>query len=139
MVSRFNGDKGITAGDFALSLVGRVSVAIGADGKAALPYNSAANAIIDDGNIAQQYTFNATAGDVVTVTMDTSSGNLACQLVLLDPARKQIALDDQGTGSAKLNKLKLASTGTYTIVASRRGREKGTTRGAYLLTLTLVK
>jgi hypothetical protein len=139
MVSRFNRDKGITAGSYTLSLVGRIGVTVGPGGKATLPYNSAVNAIIDDGNVAQQYTFAGTAGDVVTISMETSSGNLACQLVLLDPSRKQIALDDPGTGSARLSKLKLSATGTYTIVASRRGREKGTTRGAYLLMLTREK
>ncbi len=136
MVSRFNRDKGITAGSYSLTLLGRIGVTVGPGGTAALPYNSAVNAIINDGNVAQQYTFSATAGDVVTISMATSSGNLACQLVLLDPSRKQIALDDPGTDSARLSKLKLSATGTYTIVASRRGREKGTTQGAYLLTLT---
>lgn len=136
LVSRFNRDKGITAGDYTLSLVGRVSVPMVANGPTSLPYNSAASAIIDDRNIGQQFTFAGGSGDVVTVTMDATSGGLLCQLVLLDPNRKQIMLDDTGTGSAKFSKLKLSASGTYTILATRRGREKGTSRGAYLLTLT---
>jgi hypothetical protein len=136
MVSRFNRDKGITAGNYLLSITGRSSVAVGASGRANLQYNSAANAIINDSNVTQEYTFAGSAGDVVTVTMNVTSGNLIGQLILLDPAQKPIAQDDSGTGDAQLVKFKLPTTGVYTIVATRHGREKGSTRGAYLLMLT---
>jgi hypothetical protein len=136
MVSRFNRDKGITAGNYSLSVTGRSSVAVGSSGRANLQYNNAANAIINDSNVAQEYTFTGSAGDVVTITMTVTSGNLIGQLLLLDPARKQIAQDDSGTGDARLVRFKLPTTGVYTIVATRHGRDKGNTRGAYLLMLT---
>ncbi len=136
LVTRFNRDTGITAGDYTLTLIGRTSVTVGADGKAALAYNTVATAIIDDTNVAQQYTFSGVAGDVVTVTLDVVSGNLLGQLLLIDPNKKQVALDDPGAGNAKLVKLKLQSTGDYTIIATRRGREKGTSRGTYRLMLS---
>jgi hypothetical protein len=135
LVSRFNRDTGITAGNYSLSLTGRTGVTVGANGKLTLKYDSAANAIISDGNATQEYTFTAGAGDVVTVTMDTTSGNLLPELVLLDPAGKQIAIDDPGTDTAKLASIKLSGAGNYVIVATRRGRDKGTTQGAYVLTL----
>ncbi len=135
MVSRFNRDTGITAGSFSLSLTGRTGVTVGAGGKLTLQYSSAANAIISDGNAAQEYTFAASAGDIVSVKMDTTSGNLLPELILLDPSGKQIALDDPGTDSAKLTRIKIPSAGNYVIVATRRGRDKGTTQGAYVLTL----
>jgi len=136
LVTRFNRDTGITAGDYTLTLTGRTSVTVGADGKATLAYNTVATAIIDDGNVAQQYTFSGTAGDVVTITMDVVSGNLIGQLLLIDPNKKQVALDDPGAGDAKLVRLRLQSTGDYTIIATRRGREKGTSRGTYRLMLS---
>jgi hypothetical protein len=136
LVTRFNRDTGITAGDYTLTLIGRTSVTVGADGKATLAYNTVATAIIDDGNVAQQYTFSGTAGDVVTITMDVVSGNLIGQLLLIDPNKKQVALDDPGAGDAKLVRLKLQSTGDYTIIATRRGRDKGTSRGTYRLMLS---
>jgi hypothetical protein len=136
MVSRFNRDKGITAGDYLLTLVGRTAVTVGAGGKATMQYNTVANAIINDSNVAQQYSFAGSAGDVVTIAMDTTSGNLLAQVILLDPAGKQMAQDDPGSGSARLSKVKLPASGNYIIVATRRGREKGSTQGAYRLTLS---
>ncbi len=139
MISRFNRDKGITAGDYSLSIVGRSGATVGSGGKLTLRYGSAANAIINDSNVSQQYTFAGTAGDTITVTMDVKSGNLLARLVLLDPNKKSIAQDDPGTGGADLTKVKLPATGNYTIVATRRGGDKGTTQGGYLLTLSQVK
>ncbi len=136
MVSRFNRDKGITAGAYSLALIGRTLVTVGAGGRATLQYNTAVNAIVNDSNVAQEYTFAGSAGDVVTIAMDATSGNLLAQLILLDPNRKQLALDDPGTGSARLQKVKLLANGIYTIVATRRGHEKGASQGGYMLTLT---
>jgi hypothetical protein len=136
MVSRFNRDTGITAGGYSLSLVGRTGVTVGADGKTTLQYGSAVTALISDDNAEQRFNFTANAGDTINITMDVTSGNLIAQLILLDPAGKQVALDDRGTGDAKLPAIKLADAGSYTIVATRRGRDKGTTQGTYVLTLT---
>ena len=38
-------------------------------------------------------------------------------------------------GGAKLVKIKITSAGNYVVVATRRGRDKGNTEGAYVLTL----
>jgi uncharacterized protein YfaP (DUF2135 family) len=136
MVSRFNRDKGITTGDYALTITGLIGVTVGGSGKATLQYNNAANAIIDDNHIAQEYTFSGAAGEVINITMDTTSGNLLTQIVLIDPAQKQLAVDDPGSGSARITRFRLPSNGTYTILATRRGRDKGVSRGAYILILT---
>jgi hypothetical protein len=137
MVSRFNREKGITAGGYLLTVAGRPGVTVGAGGKLNLNYESAANAIISDSSAEQQYMFTAVAGDVITVTMDVTAGNLVSALVLLDAAGKQIKQDDPGTGNAKMVMVRLTESGNYTIVATRRGRAKGTTQGTYVLSLTL--
>ncbi|MEP7284791.1 MAG: PPC domain-containing protein [Chloroflexota bacterium] len=136
MVSRFNRDKGITAGDYSLSMVGRNGATVGANGKLTLQYGSAVSAIISDSSAEQQYTFAGTAGEVLSMNMAVTSGNLIAQLIFLDPAGKQIAQDDPGTGDAKLTTIKLTATGNYVIIATRRGRINGTTLGSYILTLT---
>jgi hypothetical protein len=136
VVSRFNRDNGITAGDYAVTLIGRTSIAVGPDGRAALPYNSAVRAIINDSNVAQVYTFAGAAGDVVTINMETTSGNLLASLNLYDQNSKLIVQDDAGSERARLNKVKLPRQGGYIIVATRRNREKGSSQGSYLLTLT---
>jgi hypothetical protein len=136
MVSRFNRENGITAGDYSLTLIGRTLVTLGPGGRATLQYNTVVNAIVNDSNVAQEYTFAGSSGDFVTITMDTTSGNLLVQIIVLDPNRKQLAFDDPGSDSARIQKLKLPTSGNYTIVATRRGREKGLSQGGYMLTLT---
>ncbi len=136
MVSRFNRDKGITAGSYSVSVIGRPGAKVGAGGKLTLQYGGAVSAIISDSSAQQPDTFTAAAGDIISVSMDATSGNLLPALILLDPSGKQVVLDDPGTGSARLSKVKLGA-GNYVIVATRRGRDKGTTQGTYALILTL--
>src|SRR5262249_46442340 len=101
MVSRFNRDKGITAGSYALSVVGRSGVVVGAGGKLTLQYGGAVSAIIGSGNIEQHFSFTAAAGDVITITMDVTSGNLLPALLPFRPSGKQNAGDEPGTGNAQ--------------------------------------
>lgn len=136
VVSRFNADKGITSGSYAVSLVVHAGATVGAGGRLTLQYGGAVSAIVNDTNPVQQITFAAGAGDVISVDMQATSGDLLPELILLDPSGKQVALDDPGSGEAKLTRIKLGVVGNYVIAATRRGRDKGNTQGAYILTLT---
>jgi Bacterial pre-peptidase C-terminal domain len=139
LVSRFNRDKGITSGSYAVTAVGHSGATVGAGGKLTLRYGSAVSAIISDSNAVQQYTFAGSTGDVINITMDVTSGDLLPQLMLVDPLGKQIGQDDPGTDGAKLSQVRLTATGNYVIVATRRGKGAGTTDGSYILTLDTLK
>lgn len=86
----------------------------------------------------QSYTFQANANDLVSITMEATSGSLDTYLALLDSNGNVIRFnDDLGFGftDAALNNVLLPTAGRYTIVASRYARELGGTEGDYTLTL----
>lgn len=87
----------------------------------------------------QAYSFQAAANDLVTVTMAAQSGSLDTFLVLLDVNGNTIRFnDDLGAGftDASLSNVLLPSAGTYTILATRYGKELGGTEGDYVLTIS---
>lgn len=85
------------------------------------------------------YTFEGTAGDNVTISMDRTSGNLDPFLILLTPSGTELARnDDRDDGSTNSTvSQQLSEAGTYTIVATRFGQTIGGTEGNFSLTLSL--
>ncbi len=87
------------------------------------------------------YVFAGTEGDVVSISMIRSSGNLRPLIGLLDPRQpkdKQVITQSTSLpdGSvAVIAKFSLPSTGDFLILATRDGVDKGTTTGEYLLIL----
>lgn len=97
-------------------------------------------------NAFDVYTFNAEAGQIVTMTMQGTSGTLDTSLFLLSPAGIQlIANDDAPAGSfvgatdrttdSLISGFTIPADGEYTIVASRFGKAFGGTTGTYQLNL----
>lgn len=88
------------------------------------------------------YTFDATAGDVVSVSMTASSQTLDTLLYLIDPNGIQIASNDDivaGTNTNSLiSNITVSQTGTYTVIATHFGGIYGGTVGPYTLNLTVV-
>ncbi|HVO43482.1 MAG TPA: hypothetical protein VMT34_12705, partial [Aggregatilineales bacterium] len=89
----------------------------------------------------QLWTFHGTSGDVISLVMKATSGNLDSFLALLSPTNDIIASNDSLNGGLDAGILgyALPFTGTYTIVARRAGHsngQSGVTVGAYDLTLT---
>lgn len=85
------------------------------------------------------YTFNATSGDIVSVSLDSQSGNLDAYLFLLDEAGNLINSNDDAnadTRNAAMNSQLIEADGQYTIVATRYGQRVGGTEGDYLLNVT---
>jgi YVTN family beta-propeller protein len=89
------------------------------------------------------YTFAGSEGDVITIGMIRSSGNLRPLIGLFDfqqPKGKELitasSISDDGA-VAGIVKFALPSTGDYVILATREGAAKGTTTGKYLITLLL--
>ena len=75
---------------------------------------------LEDTTTAHLYGFNASAGDVVTITM-TQESTLDPYLVLLGPRGELIAADDNSgdiAGSAAIRGVTLPDDGSYSIVAT---------------------
>lgn len=88
------------------------------------------------------YTFEANAGDVISVSMTASSQTLDTSLYLIDPNGIQIAANDDIVAGTNTNSLipnvTLSQTGTYTIIATHFGGIYGGTVGPYTLNLTVL-
>ncbi|MBL8162981.1 MAG: PPC domain-containing protein [Anaerolineae bacterium] len=85
------------------------------------------------------YAFDGVDGDVVSLQMTASSGNLDTLLLLLDPNGNVVAFNDdveRGNTNSALQNVALLLNGTYTVVATRYGQDLGGTQGEYGLTLS---
>ncbi|HLU11329.1 MAG TPA: PPC domain-containing protein [Oceanobacillus sp.] len=86
----------------------------------------------------QAYSFTANANDLVTVSMNAQSGSLDPFLALIDANGNTIRFNDDvatGVTDAGLSNVLLPTAGTYTVIATRYGKELGGTEGTYTLTL----
>lgn len=92
---------------------------------------------ITSDNTFDLYTFEGQAGDVVTVTLTSSNGNLDPLLYLIGPSGIEIAQNDDSneTTNSLISEILLTEDGTYTIIATRFGANFGGTTGAYNLLL----
>ncbi len=85
------------------------------------------------------YQFNANAGDVASILMNSDSGSLDTLVMLVDPNGALVATnDDKATGvtDSEIANTSLVVAGKYTIVATRYGQSIGGTEGGYTITLT---
>ncbi len=85
------------------------------------------------------YTFEGTAGQVITLNMIKTQGTLDTNLFLISPSQLEAARnDDAATGvtDSAISRFALPETGTYTILATHYGTVYGATTGSYQLTLT---
>lgn len=84
------------------------------------------------------YSFEGQPDDIVTITMTAQTGSLDTLLQLIDPAGNIIEVNDdggEGTNSV-ISNLRLLTAGTYTVVATRYGKDLGGTEGEFELLLT---
>lgn len=114
-----------------------------ADGNT-LVYGNLVNGEISNAEYEQFYTFDAEAGDAVTITMEASSGDLDTYLRLEDAQGNIIAQnDDDDLGElnnfydSAIRGVTIPETGMYTIVATRFSQEVGTSEGSYTLVLDM--
>jgi hypothetical protein len=132
--------EGQTSGEFALELSGRPGVV---GGRALeIVYGASVSGVIDDSRVSEEYVFFGQQGDVITIAMERTTGNLDSLVTLYDSDRKQIAFDDDSGAGEKdslIQRFVLPRDDMYILVASRYEREKGTTSGAYFLSLELVR
>jgi hypothetical protein len=86
----------------------------------------------------QSYSFAGQEGEFVTATMTRTAGNLDTQLILLDPNGARIDFNDDvafGITDSAIRDRLLPLTGTYTLIATRYGKEIGGTEGNYILSI----
>jgi Bacterial pre-peptidase C-terminal domain len=84
------------------------------------------------------YRFNGKAGELVTISMKASSGDLNSMLILMDNDLNELTSnDDVSTGrDSRITQFRLPKDGQYVIVATRSGLASGTTSGSYTLAIT---
>jgi hypothetical protein len=139
LATRSEKQKGDTTGTFTIELTGRAGIAGGRTLE--IVYGATVTGSLDSQNVAEEYIFLGQQGDTIRITMKRASGDLDSLVTLFDSEHKQIAFDDDSAGGqdALIDEFTLPRDGSYTLVASRFDREKGTTNGAYILTLELVR
>ncbi len=122
----------VTQGDFTLTLELAPALNI-------VVYGQPVSGTIDDTVFEIAYLLDAQAGEVITIDLTTTTGNLDPFLILLDPAGNEVARNDDRAGSINslISAFSIPETGTYTIVATRYQRENGVTSGDFILTVTL--
>ncbi len=94
---------------------------------------------INDSAPSVRYSFDANAGDSVTISMDATSGDLDPYLQLFGPDNRLVDRnDDRESGNRNaLIALTLTQAGTYVIQATRFDQTGTTTSGTFRLTLTI--
>lgn len=96
---------------------------------------------ISTANVRASYQFRASQGDVISVEVESVSGSrLAPYVMLLNSGGERLAGSDpdaSGEKTASIARYLITNDGQYTIAVTRIGEERGTTSGAFGLTLTL--
>lgn len=138
LATRFDGDLGISTGEFVLDLqTTSDTMAV-----IAMSYGDSVTGYLDNAQYEQHYTFEGVAGDVVTIEMIATSSNLDPLLILYDFNNEELTRNDdisinQGDFNARISRYSLPETGAYTIVASRFDSALGSSTGDYVLTLSV--
>ncbi len=138
LATRYQGEAGSTAGDYVIRLEGATGEApVVAPGTLTILYGSTVAGEINDGLPAATYAFLAKAGDVVTVAMTRTAGDLDPYLLLFKADSTQLAQDDDSgpDKDARITALTIPEDGIYYIVASRYLLQGGDTSGRYSLSL----
>lgn len=101
-------------------------------------FNTPTEGVIVGDQYYQTYTFTGQAGQLVNISMNAVLGNLDTLLILFDSAGTIIADNDDVDSPRDTNSListRLPSAGTYTIFASRYGKDVGGTEGTYTISV----
>jgi len=161
IVSRFRFDEGETEGAYTLTLSedggsagslfggGSSSAACDAaidayfDGDSTIgtiAYGETIEDEIDDTDWGWLYCFEGQAGDVVSIDMTRTSGNLDGQVAIYDPISDSILVQNDDRVADNLNPLiedfTIPGDGVYFIFATRYRTEEGETSGGFRLTFT---
>ena len=86
----------------------------------------------------QFYRFAGKTGELVTLQLNATSGDLNPFLILMDSDLNELTSNDDAGASrgARITQFRLPKDGEYLILASRSGLSAGTTTGSYELAIT---
>ncbi|MCA9904999.1 MAG: hypothetical protein KC547_14185 [Anaerolineae bacterium] len=103
-----------------------------------IAYGLSVNGTLTNDVLFQLWRFEAHAGDNLRVGMQ-ASGGLAPLIGILDSGGDLVAASPDGAVDAGVTvTYTIPADGVYTLVATRVGRDQGTTTGSYVLSLALV-
>lgn len=141
VATRFEGAAGDSRGAYRVELLlPELALAGLPAGTQLADWGDAQQGRIDDGQPVQRYAFQGGAGDLVTVTMNRSSGDLDCVLKLYDAQQALLVMDDDGGpgSNARIGDFALPADGIYLIEATRYSGDTAArdTAGGFTLTLT---
>ena len=135
VAGRFGFATGTTSGDFELSIE---RVGVSSEEGSSLQYGIPITNTITNTQPQRFFTFEASEGDIINVSMVRSSGTLDPYIQLLDPGRFLIAENDDASGvsrNARIQSYVVDRPGTYIIVATRYGQSSGDSAGSFVLTV----
>lgn len=125
-------------GSFKLTLRGN-----GNQNTTALDYGQSGTGTINDKAVHVSYQFHADPGDVISITVQSVSGSdLIPYAVLLGTNGSKLTSTNPAeriSKTARITRYPIQTEGTYTIIVSRVGEEKGTSSGNFRLTLELAQ
>ena len=100
-------------------------------------YGETVNGTLDNDRFRSLYTFSGRQGEIITITMIATGGDLDPYLSLVDSSGRSVAFsDDNGDGNAAfIDSIRLSLDGSYFIIATRFGHGQGSTTGEYELQL----
>lgn len=141
-----NADRSASAGPGGFISVDNVDFDYRTEIPSAISLNQPVSGQINSQNTFDVYSFQGTAGQVVSIGMANSSGNLDTKLFLIGPGGVQVASNDDanpaisgGTGrttDALIGSVTLPGDGEYLVIATRFATIYGGTTGTYLLTVS---
>lgn len=124
---------GITGGSETIDFSSRLPSAL------PISFGQTVNGNITLDNKFDVYTFEGTAGQVISINMIRTQGTLDTKLFLISPSLFEIAQNDDasaGVTDSAITRFTLPETGRYIILATHYGTIYGATVGTYSLALT---
>ncbi len=144
VATRYREEAGTSEGEFSLRLerAGEGSPLPTEAAGNTLVYGDSVIGMIDADTYRIEYTFTASAGDMIGIQMQQTSGALDTLVILLNAGGDELGRNDDDTLAAGrdsyLRDFTIPADGVYTIVATRFREESGTSEGEFILQLGLV-
>jgi hypothetical protein len=142
VASRFSGDLGSTEGRFTLDVTNVADDLLTNTGDGTLEYGDFLTGRITDLESNVDYTLQASAGDVISLSMTATSGELDSLVALYSQDGRQLIFNDDDpindTLDSYIREYTIPEDGSYIVRATRYNRGDGDTTGTYELGLTLI-
>jgi hypothetical protein len=142
VASRYGQRFGESVGDFTMQVMShRPNAEASGTFAEAITYGELRSGTITNTDFEAIYSFEATAGDEITMTASTTAGNLDTSIILTDHLGNTLARNDDDIGNtstdAALRGVLIPEDGIYSIIVSRFQGPRGTTAGDFRFKLTL--